>query len=115
MVGGLTLALSPQYSVRRLESNAIEGKKHVIEIRPECLLPADHGWQQPTAEEVKAVLKVAGMTGGAASKFLGMHNNRAVRRWTGGDDQIPYSAWALLCAVAGLGYIWERQGEDFSG
>ena len=86
----------------------------MIDVRPDCLLPADQGWQQPTPDEVRAILKAADMTGGRASKFLGLSNTRVIRRWTGGDDQIPYSAWALLCAAAGLGNIWERQNDDLA-
>jgi hypothetical protein len=99
-----------------MRSNASEGTDaRMIDVRPDCLLPADQGWQQPTPDEVRAVLKAADMTGGSASKFLGLSNTRVIRRWTGGDDQIPYSAWALLCAAAGLGNMWEHQNDDFSG
>jgi len=99
-----------------MRSNASEGTDaRMIDVRPDCLLPADQGWQQPTPDEVRAILKAADMTGGRASKFLGLSNTRVIRRWTGGDDQIPYSAWALLCAAAGLGNIWERRNDDFSG
>ncbi len=86
----------------------------MVEVRSDCLLPAGEGWQQPTADEVREILKAANMTGGSASKFLGLSNTRVIRRWTGGDDYIPYSAWALLCAAAGLGNIWQRQKDDFS-
>jgi hypothetical protein len=77
-------------------------------IRLECLRPARDNWQPPTGEEVREVLKLAGMTGGQAAKFLGLGGggDRTVRRWVGEETFIPYAAWALLCEVAGLGAIW---------
>lgn len=86
-------------------------------IRPECLRPADDGWEPPTAEEVRTIYSETGMTGSAIARFLGISSKKArvVRRWAGGEDEIPYSAWALLCDQAGYRRIWERQKEgDFS-
>ena len=40
-------------------------------IRLECLRPAFR-WQQPTGEEIREVLRLAGFTGGAAAKALGV-------------------------------------------
>lgn len=80
-------------------------------IRLDCLRPALDNWQQPTGEEVREVLKLAGMTGGQAAKFLGLGGggDRTVRRWIGEETLIPYAAWALLCEIAGLGAIWRRK------
>ncbi|WP_332309629.1 hypothetical protein [Achromobacter xylosoxidans] len=75
-------------------------------IRSECLLPFSEGWQQPTADEVRAVVSMAGLTGGDTAKLVGISDGRTVRRWTGGDAPIPFAAWAILCDVAGLGKIW---------
>ena len=83
-------------------------------VRAECLRPADEGWEPPTAGEVRAVLALAGLSGGAAARFLGHEREgrtRRIRRWAGGDEPIPYSAWALLCDRAGLGRIWEDTPE----
>lgn len=87
-------------------------------VRPECLRPADDGWEPPTAAEVRAIITKTGMTGSEVARFLGINSkgSRVIRRWAGGEDHIPYSAWALLCDRAGYSRIWERQGgEDFSG
>lgn len=100
-------------------------------IRAECLKPAAEGWEPPTPEEIRGVLNriatrrgVEKFSGGMAAKFLGLGDkgDRAVRRWIGGNSEIPYAAWALLCSEAGLGEIWKREGEgrnarqeDFSG
>ena len=77
-------------------------------IRLECLRPAANGWQQPTGEEIREVLKLAGLTGSQTAKVLGLgtKGDRTVRRWTGQETPIPYSAWALLCHLAGQGLIW---------
>ena len=39
-------------------------------IRLECLKPAER-WAQPSGEEVREVLRLAGLTGGKAAKVLG--------------------------------------------
>jgi hypothetical protein len=40
-------------------------------IRLECLRPAED-WTQPTGEEIREVLRLAGLTGGRAAKVLGL-------------------------------------------
>jgi len=78
-------------------------------IRESCLQPAT-SWEQPTGEEVREVLRLAGFTGGQAAKVLGLSNkgDRTVRRWVSCESDIPYAAWALLCDCAGLGAIWKK-------
>lgn len=82
-----------------------------VNIRLECLRPARDGWLQPIGEEIREVLKVAGLTGSQAAKALGLgeKGDRTIRRWSGDDSDIPYAAWALLCDLAGLGQIWRKQ------
>lgn len=82
----------------------------ITNIRPECLRPAA-AWQQPTGDEVRALLAIADLTGERAAAILGMSSGRIIRGWTAGDTRISYPAWAILCAVAGLGNIWETTGE----
>lgn len=79
-------------------------------IPASCLAPAKC-WLQPEDEHIRELLKLADLTGSEAAAFLGISDARTVRRWTSGKSKIPYSSWALLCIVAGLGNIWE----DFSG
>lgn len=83
-------------------------KDQQFSIRPECLRPADDFWVQPTGDEVREVLRRAGLTGAQAAHLLGMRGatGRGIRRYTGGDAPIPYPSWAILCEVAGLGKIW---------
>ncbi len=78
-------------------------------IRLECLCAAPR-WQRPTGEEIREVLRLAGFTGEAAAKALGLGANgdRTVRRWVGEETAITYAAWALLCEFAGLGIIWRE-------
>ena len=82
-------------------------------IRLECLKSADK-WVQPTGEEVRAVLRLAGFTGSKAARVLGLGltGDRTIRRWVGEDTPIPYPAWALLCCYAGLGLIWKDAKEE---
>ena len=79
-------------------------------IRPECLRPAAE-WQRPTGDEVRALLQAAGLTGARAACILGLGKggDRVIRRWTAGAGRISYAAWAILCAVAGFGNIWETE------
>lgn len=79
-----------------------------IEIRPECLQPAQF-WAEPTGAEIQEVLRRASFSGRSAEAFLGLSSNsagRTVRKWISGQSPIPYSAWALLCHAAGFGEIW---------
>lgn len=68
-----------------------------LEVRRETRLPyADPRYQEPTAEEIRAVLKYVGLTGSEAAALLGVKTGRTVRKWTGGEQAMPYSAWRLL-------------------
>jgi len=77
-------------------------------IRLECLRPAIH-WKEPTGEEIREILRIAGFTSMTAAKALGLGimGDRTVRRWIGGKTVISYAEWALLCDFAGLGTIWK--------
>jgi hypothetical protein len=84
---------------------------YVTHIRPECLRPAADDWLQPKGPEIREVIRLAGLTGSETAKLLGLVVNRQggsrqVRRWISEESDIPYSAWAILCHVAGLGIIW---------
>lgn len=72
------------------------------EIRQGCRLPfADPRYQPPTKEEIRTALKLAGFTGATAGDFLGV-SGRTIRKWTGDERPIPYSAWRLLLIKIGL-------------
>lgn len=82
-----------------------------VNIRLECLRPATNDWYQPTGEEIREVLRIAGLTGAQAARSLGLgtKGDRTVRRWVGQESAIPYAAWALLCNFAGFGCIWKEE------
>lgn len=78
-------------------------------VRLECLRPAEK-WIRPSKEEIREVLRLADLTGTAAARKLGLGQggDRTIRRWVGEVSPIPYTAWAVLCHLAGLGAIWEE-------
>lgn len=65
-------------------------------------------WETPTAEDIRLILSIAGLSGAGAGALTGVEG-RTVRRWTGGDSTIPYACWALIVSYAGLGNIWVNQ------
>ncbi|CAD6560694.1 XRE family transcriptional regulator [Paraburkholderia sabiae] len=79
-----------------------------VEIRPECLVPADEGWERPRGAEVQEVVRRIGLSGRAVARVLGLseHGGRQIRRWISDDAPINYPAWAILCEMAGFGRIW---------
>jgi len=79
------------------------------EIRPATLAPFV-SWVAPSPGEIRAALQAVGWTGEGFAKTIGV-NPRTARRWLGGDADIPYAAWAVLCTAAGFGNIWEKGDE----
>jgi hypothetical protein len=89
----------------------IEKEYPRLTIRPECLRAAAAGWQKPRGTEVREVITRCDMTATEVEAFLGLSSKsggRQIRRWISEEAPIPYAAWALLCAEAGLGCIWEQ-------
>lgn len=84
------------------------------QIRPETLKPG-HLWTQPTANEVREMIRRTNLSGSQVASFLGLavqrtakgSGSRTVRRWVSGDLPMPYAAWCLLAHKAGFGLIWE--------
>ena len=80
-------------------------------IRAACLQPYSEAWPRPNGEEVREVLRRAGLSGAKAARLVGVTDGRQVRRWTSEEAEISYAAWAILCDAAGIERIWlERQG-----
>lgn len=66
------------------------------EIRPETMLDySDPGYLKPEPGELRALLWEANLTGAQAGDLVGV-NSRTIRKWTGGEREIPYAAWRLL-------------------
>lgn len=65
-------------------------------IRPQVLLDySDPNYVSPTSDEIKRVLTYNRLSGSGAASLLGV-NSRTIRKWTGGEQRMPYSAWKLL-------------------
>ena len=73
-----------------------------MEINPNSQLPFYHpNYQFPTFEELRVVMKSQGWTGAKVAALVGV-DSRTVRRWTGNERPVPYSAWRLLLIYAKL-------------
>jgi hypothetical protein len=72
------------------------------EPRGETRLPfASQRYRAPTKDELRSVLQTLGLTGSIAGSLLGV-DGRTIRKWIGGEREVPYSAWRLLLIHAGL-------------
>ena len=72
------------------------------EIRQACLVPfSDPGYIEPTPDEIREAVRRSGLSGSAAGQLLGV-NGRTIRKWIGGERDMPYSAWRLLLIEIGL-------------
>jgi hypothetical protein len=78
-------------------------------IRSACLKPMEQ-WEKPTGNEIKEVMRLAGLTAREAAEELGFgpYGGRTIRRWRSEDSAIPYNAWARLCDLAGFGEIQKK-------
>lgn len=77
-------------------------------IRQGCLVPfADTRYVAPTPDDIKQALREGSLTGAAAGQLLGV-TGRTIRKWTGGERDIPYSAWRLLLISIGLAVESQR-------
>lgn len=75
--------------------------------RPETMEPfGSPVFSSPTSEDVRALLRYAGLTGAQAGQLVGV-DGRTIRRWTAqegtaGHREIPYAAWRLMLIAADL-------------
>jgi len=83
-----------------METRATYGVKAAA-IRPETLCEYS-SWTPPTPDEIHAVLNMANLTTADFARLGGLED-RPVRRWASGEKEMPYLAWCVLCAQAGLG------------
>lgn len=65
------------------------------------LLYDDPNRTDPEPEHVREVLKRGLLTGSRAGNLVGV-SSRTIRKWTGGDQKISYSAWRMLLYYCGL-------------
>lgn len=59
------------------------------------------GWKSPTAGEFRELLRLAELTGSKAGALVGVPSGK-IRKWVGGDGEVPYAVWRLLTIYAGL-------------
>lgn len=89
--------------------------------RPETLRPYADGWLPPTKSEIEYVLQLIRLRlaysrplgGSEVAALVGLSVDskrgcKTFRRWMSDSTTINYSAWAILCDLAGLGVIWRK-------
>jgi len=59
------------------------------------------GWMPPTVEEFRELLRVTGLPASAAGLLVGV-SQKKIRKWAGGEGEVPYAVWRLLSIYAGL-------------
>lgn len=69
-------------------------------IRAECENPFPL-WQQPTPEEVRALIQILGLSNAQVARFVGVQDGKQVRRWKSGEAKIPFAIWGVLMAATG--------------
>ncbi len=73
------------------------------EPRRETRLPfSSELYRAPTKDEFRTVTQLLGLTGKQVADLVGAEDARTVRRWIGGERDIPYSVWRVLLIDAGL-------------
>ncbi|MFK7885937.1 MAG: methyltransferase domain-containing protein [Gammaproteobacteria bacterium] len=70
-------------------------------VNPKSLLLFDDpDYAAPTPEDIRGALKALELSGAEAAALLGV-DSRTIRKWTGGERAIPFSAWRLLTLSSG--------------
>ena len=59
------------------------------------------GWQPPNVAEFRELLRVADLSASQAGMLVGV-DGRKIRKWAGGEGEVPYAVWRLLSIYAGL-------------
>lgn len=57
-------------------------------------IPPPESWQHDP-ERLRQFLTAANLSGSQAAALIGV-DGRTIRRWTGGEREMPYSAWYTL-------------------
>ena len=86
---------------------------HMPIIRSTCLTIASK-WQPPAPVEFQSLVEAVGKRFGGelsaqdVARLIGLGPEGAaiVSDWNDGRASIPYSCWAVLCEMGGLGLIW---------
>lgn len=59
------------------------------------------GWQSPSVAEFRELLRVADLSASKAGMLVGVSQGK-IRKWAGGEGEVPYAVWRLLSIYAGL-------------
>jgi hypothetical protein len=59
------------------------------------------GWQSPSVAEFRELLRVADLSASQAGMLVGV-DGRKIRKWAGGESEVPYAVWRLLSIYVGL-------------
>ena len=68
------------------------------------------GWTPPTVDEFRELLRITGLPGSAAGLLVGV-SQKKIRKWAGGEGEVPYAVWRLLSIYAGLAEPPKRNDE----
>jgi hypothetical protein len=92
-----TIFVERMRALERIEgiTKALEATKK----KPASWNEFDKGYESPEADEIRETFKP--YTGSQIANMLGLSDSRSVRRWIGGDVQIPYAAWRLFLILTG--------------
>lgn len=99
--------MSEEQATYSVKTNLSETSIEVFAAGPCCRQFTDDNYRPPTTEEIRHVLKLLNLTGSQAAKVLGVSSSkvsgsRTIRKWTGGEREMPYATWHLLLAYAGI-------------
>lgn len=89
--------------LERKEQENFRLKVELCELESEHLKPFDDGFEQPEPHNIRAIIKLTGMSRGETADFLGV-DSRQLRRYLSEPPEtpIPYSAYRLLLHKAEL-------------
>ena len=69
--------------------------------RPGLFDAYNPGWQPPSVSEFRELLRVADLSASQAGQLVGV-DGRKIRKWAGGEGEVPYAVWRLLSIYVGL-------------
>ena len=96
-----TIVVERMRALERIQgiTKALESLEKGEKKRPASWNEFDRGYQAPEPDELRETFKP--YTGSQVAQMLGLSDSRSVRRWIGGDVQIPYAAWRLFLILTG--------------
>lgn len=70
-------------------------------------------WQSPSVPEFRELLRVADLSASQAGMLVGVEG-RKIRKWAGGEGDVPYAVWRLLSIYAGLAIAPRRASSEIT-